>query len=86
MFSYSTDGGDTWSTPAPVEVSGDRGFYSAVAISPDASEAWLVYNAFTTGFVDDTTTARNLVVVVLHTTVNVDGSPAGGTEVNGPGR
>ena len=56
MFSSSTDGGLTWTEPAHVETSGDRGYYSAVAITPDGSEAWLVYNAFTTPFRDDTTT------------------------------
>jgi hypothetical protein len=76
MFSFSTDGGNTWSTPTSVEASGDRGYYSAVAITPDGSEAWLVYNAFTTPYVNDTTSARNLVGVVLHTNVSPDGSPA----------
>ena len=82
LFSFSTDGGDSWSEPEAVEASGDRGYYSAVALSPDGSEAWLVYNAFTTGFVDNTTDARNLVGVVLHTTVGEDGSPDGWTEVH----
>jgi hypothetical protein len=81
-FSFSTDGGDTWSPPTNVETPGDRGYYSAVAITPDGSEAWLVYNAFTTDFKDNTSDTRNLVGVVLHTTVNPDGSPAGWTEVN----
>jgi hypothetical protein len=82
LFSFSTDGGDSWSEPEAVETSGDRGYYSAIALSPDGSEAWLVYNAFTTGFVDNTTDARNLVGVVLHTTVGADGSPDGWTEIH----
>jgi hypothetical protein len=82
LFSFSNDGGDTWSEPEAVETGRDRGYYSAVALSPDGSEAWLVYNAFTNGFVDNTTDARNLVGVVLHTTVGEDGSPDGWTEVH----
>ena len=47
MFSYSTNGGNSWSTPVAVETTGDRGYYSAIAISPQGSDAYLVYNAFT---------------------------------------
>jgi hypothetical protein len=82
LFSFSADGGETWSDPEAVETAGDRGYYSAVAITPDGSEAWLVYNAFTTDFVDNTTDPRNLVGVVLHTTVGEDGVPDGWAEVH----
>ena len=47
MFSSSTNGGATWTTPDAVEQAGDRGYYSAPAISPDGTDVWLVYNAFT---------------------------------------
>ena len=32
---------------------GDRGYYSAPAISPNGTDVWLVYNAFTTPFHED---------------------------------
>jgi hypothetical protein len=67
--SYSTNGGDTWSAPAPQETGGDRGYYSAIAISPTGTDAYLVYNAFTTPFRNDTTSPRGLVGVVKHADV-----------------
>jgi hypothetical protein len=50
MFSTSTAGGDSWTSPRQVEVAGDRGYYSAPAISPNGNKVWLVYNAFTEPF------------------------------------
>jgi hypothetical protein len=64
--SYSTNGGTTWSAPVARETGGDRGYYSAIAISPNGTDAWLVYNAFTTPFRADTSSPRNLVGVVKH--------------------
>jgi len=73
---WSTDGGATWSSPVTVEQPGDRGYYSAPALSPDGSDLYLVYNAFTTPFRTDTTSARRLVGVVLHADVTI-GAPSG---------
>jgi hypothetical protein len=66
FVSSSTNGGATWTPPAAQETAGDRGYYSAIAISPDGSDAYLVYNAFTTPFRSDTTSPRRLVGVVKH--------------------
>ena len=66
FVSYSTDGGTTWSAPAAAQSAGDRGYYSSVAISPTGTDAYLVYNAFTTPFRNDTTSPRSLVGVVKH--------------------
>jgi hypothetical protein len=65
-FTESTNGGDAWSAPRAIEKGGDRGFYTAPAISPDGTDVYVVYNAFTTPFRDNTTDPRNLVGVVLH--------------------
>ena len=73
--SYSADGGATWSSPAAVEQAGDRGYYSAVALSPDGTDAYLVYNAFTTPLRQNTTDPRGLVGVVLHADVGASGVP-----------
>ncbi|PYK65689.1 MAG: hypothetical protein DME50_07995, partial [Verrucomicrobia bacterium] len=78
--SYSTNGGNTWSAPVAQETSGDRGYYSAIAISPQGTDAYLVYNAFTTPFRNDTTSPRGLVGVVKHADLPLGG---GGLEFLG---
>jgi hypothetical protein len=72
--SYSTDGGNTWSAPAAQQTAGDRGYYSAIAVSPHGTDAYLVYNAFTTPFRNDTTSARGLVGVVKHANISPSGA------------
>jgi hypothetical protein len=65
-FTESTDQGRTWSTPRAIEQAGDRGLYTAPAISPNGTDVYVVYNAFTTPFQSTTATPRSLVGVVLH--------------------
>lgn len=77
FVSYSTDGGNNWSDPMAAETAGDRGYYSAIAISPKGTDAYLVYNAFTTPFRSDTTSPRTLVGVVKHADLGADGAPTG---------
>ncbi|HJQ29732.1 MAG TPA: hypothetical protein VJ827_10345, partial [Rubrobacter sp.] len=70
MFTSSSDGGNIWEDPLAVEQAGDRGYYSAPAISPNGTDTWLVYNAFTTPFRDSAEgpdNDRQLAGVVLHT-------------------
>jgi hypothetical protein len=71
--SYSTNGGTTWSAPVAQETSGDRGYYAGIAVSPGGTDAYLVYNAFTTPFRNDTTSGRTLVGVVKHADINGSG-------------
>src|SRR6266480_569322 len=68
-FTESTNGAATWTTPRAIESSGDRGYYTAPAISPNGTDVYVVYNAFTTPYRTDTTSSRNLVGVVLHADV-----------------
>ena len=65
-FTESSDHGNTWSTPRAIEIAGDRGLYTAPAISPNGTDVYVVYNAFTTPYRTDTTSPRTLVGVVLH--------------------
>ena len=59
LLSYSANGGATWSAPQAVETgANDRGYYSAVALSPDGTDAYVVYNAFTTPLRNNTTDPR----------------------------
>jgi hypothetical protein len=69
-FTESTNGGSTWSTPRAIETAGDRGFYTAPSISPNGTDVYVVYNAFTTPFRSNTTDPRSLVGVVLHADVS----------------
>ncbi len=69
MFATSTNGGTGWTTRT-IESAGDRGYYAAPAISPNGTDVWLVYNAFTTPFRNDTSSPRNLVGVVKHADVS----------------
>jgi hypothetical protein len=68
-FNYSNNGGGTWSAPVSIQQPGDRGYYSAPAISPDGKEVWVVYNAWLEPFKNGTqglTNDRPLVGVMLH--------------------
>jgi hypothetical protein len=80
--SYSTDGGTTWSAPHARQSVGDRGYYSAIAISPKGTDAYLVYNAFTTPFRNNTTSLRNLVGVVKHADINGSGALTNWSELH----
>src|SRR6266545_4647032 len=74
FVSYSTNGGSSWSAPATTESASDRGYYSAIAISPRGTDAYLVYNAFTTPLRNDTTSPRSLVGVVKHADIGAGGA------------
>ena len=76
LLSYSTSGGSTWSSPVVVSTPAtDRGFYAAPAISPNGGDLYVVYNAFTTPFRNNTTSSRSLVGVVKHADIDVNGVP-----------
>jgi hypothetical protein len=74
-FTESTNHGTSWSTPRPIESAGDRGYYTAPSISPNGTDVYVVYNAFTTPYQPTTATLRNLVGVVKH----ADSSSSPGT-------
>jgi hypothetical protein len=82
FVSYSTNGGNTWSAPVATESAGDRGYYSAIAISPKGTDAYLVYNAFTTPLRNDTTSSRGLVGVVKHADIGGNGAPGAWSELH----
>jgi hypothetical protein len=82
LFASSTNGGATWTAPRVIETAGDRGYYAAPAISPNGHDAWVVYNAYTTPFRNDTTSPRNLVGVMKHADVAANGSVGAFTEVH----
>jgi hypothetical protein len=71
-----------WSTPQVVSTNGDRGYYTAPAFSPDGSDLYVVYNAYTTPYQATTFTPRGLVGVTRRAAVNGSGSPSGWTTLN----
>ena len=77
-FTESTNAGTSWSTPRAIETTGDRGFYTAPAISPDGRDVYVVYNAFTTPFSPNTTDPRTLVGVVKHADSSTSAATATG--------
>jgi len=66
MVSLSTDGGSTWSAPVDAAESGDRPNFPWVAVSPDGSDVYVVYNAYLDPWRDNTTDARRMQGVVRH--------------------
>src|SRR5947208_15307446 len=81
MLSWSSNGGASWSTMVVPTAPGDRPFFTAPAVSPNGSDLYLVYNAFTTPYRTNTTDPRNMVGVVLHADVT-GGVPGTFTELD----
>jgi hypothetical protein len=82
MLSYSTNGGDSWSSPTAISSAGDRGLFAAAGISPNGQQLYIVYNAFTTPYRTNTSDPRSLVGVVLHADIDTDGAPTNWTELH----
>jgi hypothetical protein len=84
MVSYSNNRGATFSTPQSIETAGDRGYYAAPAISPNGTQVYVVYNAFTTPYQPTTATPRALVGVVKQASAAdvLNGTPTTWTEVH----
>ncbi|MEA2160861.1 MAG: hypothetical protein QOD66_3241, partial [Solirubrobacteraceae bacterium] len=77
-FTESTDHGANWSTPRTIETAGDRGLFAAPSISPNGTDVYVVYNAFTTPYRTNTTDPRTLVGVVKHADSSADPGTATG--------
>jgi hypothetical protein len=81
-FTESTNGGGSWTAPRAIEGATDRGLYTAPAISPNGTNVYVVYNAFTTPFQQTTATPRSLVGVVLGATAGATGPTGAFTQLH----
>jgi hypothetical protein len=84
--SFSTTAGSAWTPPQAISLPGDRPIYSAPAIAPDGSKAYVIYEADTAPWLgNDFTTPRPYHGVFLSSPLDSSGSPTGWTtEFNEP--
>ena len=73
LVQTSTNGGATWSTPVNAAEAGDRADNPAVAISPDGTDVYLVYNAYLDPFQTTTANPRRMQGVARHADVGAGG-------------
>jgi hypothetical protein len=85
MLSYSTDRGQTFSTPTPVSLASDRSAYSAPAISPDGHSVYVTYMAYGQPFQTTTANPRPEHGVLRMAAVGANGAPGAFTTLyDGP--
>jgi hypothetical protein len=72
---FSTDGGNTWTSPVNAAPLGDRPDFPAVAISPNGTDVYITYNSFLQPWQNNTSTPRVMQGVVRHADVGVGGTP-----------
>ena len=66
LVQYSLNKGESWSSPVNGAAPGDRPDFSAIAISPNGTDVYLVYDAFLTPWQSTTEAARLMQGVVRH--------------------
>ncbi len=71
-----------WSAPSVVSASSDRPIYTAVAISPNGTDAYVTYDAFLAPYQSTTSAARPLQGVVTHADLSATGTPGAFTELH----
>jgi hypothetical protein len=69
LVQLSSNRGLTWTTPQPVEETGDRPDFAFLGISPGGSDLYVVYDGFSDPFRNNTTATRQFVGVLRHADV-----------------
>jgi hypothetical protein len=82
MVSFSRDRGQNWSPAAAVSSSPDRPIYTAIAISPNGTDAYITYDAFLQDYQPNETNPRLMQGVVKHADIAANGAPINWTELN----
>ena len=82
MVNTSRNGGTSWTGPTAVPLASSstpvyRPVYTAPAISPNGTDVYVVVNAFTTPYRNDTTSSRGLIGAVWHADVTSGGALTG---------
>jgi hypothetical protein len=78
LLQYSLNKGVSWSAPVNAAAAGDRPDFPAVAISPDGTDVYLVYDGFLDPWRTNTTDPRRFQGVVRHASVPAGGGAPGG--------
>jgi hypothetical protein len=68
LVQLSGNGGSTWTSPTNAAAAGDRPDFPAVALSPDGTDLYIVYDGFTTPFQSTNDSPRWFEGVVRHAT------------------
>jgi hypothetical protein len=74
LVQTSVDRGLNWSTPVNAAQGGDRPDNPAIAISPDGTDVYFVYNAYLQPFQTTTVNPRRMQGVVRHADVGASGT------------
>ncbi len=82
LIQTSADGGTTWSSPVNAAQGGDRPDNPAVAISPDGTDVYLVYDAYLQPFQTTTALPRQMQGVTRHADVGAGGVLGGFTTLH----
>jgi hypothetical protein len=81
-FTFSTNSGASWSAPQVVSLAGDRPLYSAPAIAPDGSRAYVIYEADTAPWRgNDFSSPRPYHGVFVTSALDSSGAPTGWSTV-----
>jgi hypothetical protein len=72
---WSTNGGRTWNGPINAAPTSDRPLYPAIAVSPNGTDLWVVYDNFLQPWQSTTSNPRLMQGVIRHADIGTGGTP-----------